>query len=91
MRAWRERILAEYERLAGRRSEGLEFFKAYSCLKRPYSIVASLAYGAESLGVRSGAEAAMRQHTKPLYRVYQMLLARTGVRIPEEEFLLAAK
>ena len=86
--AWYERILHEYERLAGSKVEQLAFFEVYACTKRLYSIVASLTYGPETLGMRPAAEAIMRQQLGASKRVYGLLLDRTGIVVPEVEQIL---
>ena len=87
-RAWYERILHEYERLAGAEVEQLAFFEVYACMKRLYSIVASLTYGPETLGMRPAAEAIMRRQLGASKRVYELLLDRTGIVVPEVEEIL---
>ena len=87
-REWHGRILHEYERLAGARVERLAFFEVYACLKRLYSVVASLTYGPETLGMRPAAEAIMRQQLGASQQVYELLLERTGMPVPEVEQLL---
>ncbi|MFC2037246.1 phosphotransferase family protein [Chloroflexota bacterium] len=86
---WHKRILHEYERLAGAKVEQLAFFEVFACLKRLYSVAASLAYGPASLGMRPGAGAMMVQQMGATQRVYDLLLARTGVAVLEIEKLLA--
>ena len=84
---WHERILHEYERLAGAKVEQLAFFEVYACLKRLYSVVASLTYGPETLGMRPAAADIMRQQLGASKRVYDLLLDRTGIAVPEVEEL----
>jgi aminoglycoside phosphotransferase (APT) family kinase protein len=86
---WHKRILHEYERLAGAKVEQLAFFEVFACLKRLGSIAASLTYGPEALGMRPGAGATMVQQMGPISRVYDRLLKRTGIAVPEVEELLA--
>lgn len=88
--AWRERILREYERLAGISVEQLEFFDVAACCRRLFSVVLSISHGADKLGMRPGAEAAMKRHLRPLTRVYDLLLDRTGIQVPEVEALFAS-
>lgn len=83
----REAILREYERQAGA-VEQLAFFDVVACLRRLYSIAASIKYGAEKLGMRPGAEDTMRQQTGPIRRIYELLQERTGIAVPEIEQLL---
>jgi aminoglycoside phosphotransferase (APT) family kinase protein len=87
-REWHGRILHEYERLAGTKVEQLAFFEVYACLKRLYSVVASLTYGPEMLGMRPEAATIMRQQLGTSKRVYDLLLDRTGMTVPEVEEIL---
>ena len=87
---WRTHVMAEYERLAGSRVEGLAYFDVLACVKRLGSVVVSLLEGPEKLGMRPGAEAMMRQQMGPLGSVYDLLVERTGIRVPEIEDLLVA-
>ena len=65
--------------------EQLAFFEVYACLKRLYSVVASLTYGPETLGMRPAAGAIMRRQLGASKRVYDLLLDRTGITVPEVE------
>jgi aminoglycoside phosphotransferase (APT) family kinase protein len=87
---WRDRILAEYERIAGAAIQELDWFEAAACGKRLFSVVASLAAGPETLGMRPEAAAMMRKQFGALRNVYQLCVARTGLRLPDVERLLAA-
>jgi aminoglycoside phosphotransferase (APT) family kinase protein len=87
---WRTPILAEYERLAGFRVEGLAYFDVLACAKRLGSVIVSLLEGPETMGMRPEAVAMMRQQMGPLGSVYDLLVERTGIRVPEIEELLAA-
>ncbi len=86
---WHKRILHEYERLAGAKVDQLAFFEVFACLKRLYSVAASLRYGPETLGMRPGAQAIMIQQMGASKGVYNLLLDRTGIEVPEIEELLA--
>ena len=91
--SWRERILREYERLAGEGGppvDQLEYFDVVACLKRLFSVVVSLSDGAEKLGMRPGAEAVMKQQIGALESVYDLLLERTGIRVAGVERLLVS-
>ncbi len=88
--SWRERILREYERLAGASVEQMAYFDVVACLKRLFSVVVSLSDGAEKLGMRPGAEAVMKQQIGALESVYDLLLERTGIRVAEVERLLVS-
>jgi Ser/Thr protein kinase RdoA (MazF antagonist) len=87
---WREPILREYERLAGAKVEGLEYFDVYACLKRLFSIIISVKEGAEKLGMRPGAEATMKQQAGAIRRTRDLLLERSGIIVPEVEELLVS-
>jgi aminoglycoside phosphotransferase (APT) family kinase protein len=88
---WRKTILREYERQAGHRVEDMEFFDACAGVRRLYSVAVSLAYGADKLGMRPGAEEIMRGQAHALGRIYHHLIAITGQAIPEiEQFLTAS-
>lgn len=87
---WRDLILQEYERWAGARVEQLAFFEAAACFKRLASVVVSLLYGPEKLGMRPEAVALMKQNLGPIGRVYDLMLERTGITLPEVERLLAS-
>jgi len=87
---WRERILREYERLAGAPVEQIEYFDVAACFKRLGSVALSLSYGPEKLGMRPEAQADMRQQMGSIKRVYDLLLERTGIKVVEVERLLAS-
>jgi aminoglycoside phosphotransferase (APT) family kinase protein len=87
---WRDRVLAEYERLIGRAVEDLDFFEVAAGLKRLYSSYLSVAIGAEKLGMRPGAEKTMMQNAPKLHAAYRMIYSRTHLQIPELDELLGA-
>ncbi len=86
---WRNRILHEYERLAGAGVEQIEFFEVFACTRRLFDLVVSLSEGAERLGMRPGAIAMMKRQMGAFHSVYSLLLERTGIRVAEVEQLLA--
>ena len=86
--AAREPILRGYERRAGVTLEHMDFFDAVACFRRLFSVLASLAVGAEKMGMRSGAEEMMRSHARPLRFVYERWLALTTAPITEAEDFL---
>ncbi len=88
---WRAPLLREYERYAGHTVEGMEFFDAVASYRRLVSMVGSLAFGAEKLGMRPGAEEIMRGQAKHLSKVYAKFQAITGLRMPEVERFLPSK
>jgi len=85
---WRERILVEYERLAGAEVQQVEFFEIFACARRLFDITVSLSEGAEKLGMRPEAVQTMKEQMGPLSRVYDLLMQHTGVRIGSIEQLL---
>jgi aminoglycoside phosphotransferase (APT) family kinase protein len=85
----RGRIQQEYERIAGGRMEDMEFFDVAACLRRLFSICGSLDQGAHQLGMRPGAEG-MMQNARHIRAVYDVLLERTGIRLPKIDALLAS-
>ncbi len=85
---WRIPLLREYEHLAGHVVEDLEFFDVAACVRRLLSVILSVNYGAEQLGMRPGAENIMRRQAPSMARVYDLLLQRTGLPIPEVETFL---
>lgn len=87
---WHERILEQYERLAGIEVAQIEVFDVIACLKRLGSVVVSLSFGPEKMGMRPGAQARMRQDVEAYQRVYDLLLERTGIRVAEVEEMLAS-
>jgi hypothetical protein len=87
---WRAPVLEAYERLAGAPVEGLAYFDVLACVKRLGSVIVSLLEGPEKIGMRPGAAAMMRQQMGPLGSVYDLLVERTGIRVPEIEDLVAA-
>jgi aminoglycoside phosphotransferase (APT) family kinase protein len=88
--AWRDLILQEYERWAGAGVEQLAFFEVAACFKRLASVAISLLYGPEKLGMRPEAVALMKQQLGSIRRVYDLLLERTAIELPEVERLLAS-
>ena len=87
---WRDLILHEYERLAGAKMAQIERFEAFACARRLFEVTASLSEGAERFGMRPEAVAMMQQQKEPLKRVYDLLLARTGLRLAAVETVLAS-
>jgi aminoglycoside phosphotransferase (APT) family kinase protein len=86
---WRDRILAEYERLAGAPTQELDWFEVAACGKRLFSVIVSFAAGPETLGMRPEAVELMRKQFGALRNVYQLFMSRTGLRLREVERLLA--
>jgi aminoglycoside phosphotransferase (APT) family kinase protein len=86
----RDRLLDEYEKVAGAAVEQLEFFEVFACARRLFAIVVSLSEGSEKLGLRPNAALMMRYKRAGFERVYGLLRERTGIRIAETERLLAS-
>lgn len=84
------RIQAEYAAQGGITGADLDFFVAAACLKRLFSVLVSLAHGAEELGMRPSAEAIMTRHLDRIAQVYVRWLEITGLRIAEADRRLAA-
>jgi len=78
---WRETILGEYEYILGEKVAALDYFIVFACARRLFDVSISLLHGAEKMGMRAEAVAAMRQDKKTHERVHQLLAERTGLRI----------
>jgi aminoglycoside phosphotransferase (APT) family kinase protein len=72
----------EYERLAGGELDQLEYFDVLAALRRLLNTSISASHGAESLGMRPGAETLMQQDLDHLRAVYSLLVERTGIELP---------
>jgi aminoglycoside phosphotransferase (APT) family kinase protein len=84
----RQLLLGEYERLCGDPVEEIAFFEVAASLRRLASILISLSAGAQTLGMRAGAEA-MMVDIPHITSVYAIFCDRSGLRIPEIEELLS--
>ena len=69
--------------------DGMSFFEAAACAKRVLSVVISLVAGPDKLGMRPGAEEAMRGYLPVIGAMYRRWITLTGVALPESERLLA--
>jgi aminoglycoside phosphotransferase (APT) family kinase protein len=78
----RGQFLEAYEHAAGEPVPDLEFFDVAACTRRLFSIAVSIDRGAEKLGMRPGAEETMRNQVRPTRAVYELLLNRTGIKLP---------
>jgi aminoglycoside phosphotransferase (APT) family kinase protein len=85
---WRKVIMEGYERALGEKVEQIEVFEAAACVKRLASVALSLAAGPETMGMRAGAQASMRQMMPALRKVYARLRKITGMRIAEVDKML---
>lgn len=81
-------ILMEYERLSGGKVENLAFFEVANAIKRLGSVMISLSAGAEKMGMRPDAIATMRRDFPTLRWVYNLMIERTGIEVPEIERFL---
>ena len=86
---FRAAVLEAYERAAGRRVDGIAFFEVMACARRLFSILISLGAGAETLGMRAGAEEMMK-NVGHIEAVYGWLCERTGLRVGEIEGLISS-
>jgi len=87
---WRERILGTYEHQMGAPIQQIEYFEVYACVRRLFSIVASIQGGADKLGMNPNAVVLMKEQKYAHRRVYDLLLERTGIRVSEVEKLFEA-
>ncbi len=85
-----ERVLKEYERLAGHSIEQLEFFEVLACLKRLFEITLSLKSGTALLGIKPEAVKEIKQQIHHIQAVYAQLQQRTACSLPEIEKLVLA-
>ena len=84
----RERILREYQRIAGGAVEDLAFFDMMALTKRLASVVISIADGAEKMGMRPETVAIMKQEKEKLVVMTARLKEHTGITLPEVERLI---
>jgi aminoglycoside phosphotransferase (APT) family kinase protein len=84
----RETILSAYESISGSEVRDYEYFEVLSVLRRLTDLAVSLTSGAEEMGMRPEAVELMREAEGHIQRVYDILIARTGLRIPEFEEIL---
>ncbi len=68
----------------------MQFFEAAACAKRLVSVLVSIRYGADTLGMRPGAESIMNSQLPRIATVYRRWLALTGMPLVEMEELLAS-
>lgn len=89
-----EAVRVRYATLRGwdqRKSQDeMQFFEAAACAKRLVSVLVSIRYGADALGMRPGAETIMTSQLPRIEAVYRRWLALTGMPLIEMEELLAA-
>ena len=63
----------------------MKYFDVIAIFRRLLSMIISINMGAETLGMRSGAENIMKADSIHLSKVYELLKERTGIRLPEIE------
>jgi aminoglycoside phosphotransferase (APT) family kinase protein len=85
----RQMIINEYERLAGRKIEQIEYFEVVASLRRLFSIAVSINAGAEKMGMRPEAVEIMKQNVSHIQAVYSLMYDRTGIAVPEIEKLIS--
>lgn len=85
---YRDIILDEYTRIAGHPVEHIELFDVLVCVRRLFSMIIPLTSGAEKLGMRPEAVAAIKQQKDHFQAVYSRLQAITGLTVPEAEIAL---
>ena len=81
-------ILSEYARHFGKPVKEIDVFEVCACARRLYDVSMSISRGAASMGMRPEAAETMRQQMPVHRRVYDLLVAHTGLRIePLKRFL----
>jgi len=81
-------ILNEYERIIGSKVNQIEYFEVFAIARRLFSIFISLSEGAEKMGMRPGAEAAMLSNINHIKTVYNLLYEKTGIATKEFEQMI---
>ena len=69
--------------------EQIEYLDVVACVKRLVSVAISLSDGPERFGMRPEAVSLMKRQMGAIRKVYDLLLERTGIKVPEIEDLLA--
>jgi len=85
----RDIVLNEYEKIAGFKIEQIEYYEVFALVRRMFSILVSLSSGAEKLGMRPEAVEMMRHSGKHIITLYDLLCAKTGIKIPELKNMLS--
>lgn len=78
---------SEYFRISGRSANGLDYFRVLAATRRLGSILISLRYGPEVLGMRPGAVQPMKHSLNRLRDVCQVVVNGSRIRLPEVEAL----
>lgn len=84
----RNAVLEQYEDQLGDRVEEIETFEVFACVRRLFDVFVSLSEGAQRMGMRPEAVEMMKQHMYATKRVYELLVARTGIKLPDIEALI---
>jgi len=84
----RESFTVGYEKASGKEALDMKYFDVIAIFRRLLSMIISINMGAETLGMRSGAENIMKADSIHLSKVYELLNERTGIRLPEIEKIL---
>jgi aminoglycoside phosphotransferase (APT) family kinase protein len=85
----RNYLLREYERQAGTNIEHLAWFDVLAALWRLRHVVLLMSGREKKIGFHAGTRAMVEQEMNGLKRVYEILLERTSIRVPEAERLFA--
>lgn len=85
-----ERVLRLYERYSGHRVEQIEYFEVAAMLRRLIAASVSAGGRAEELGLRPATRNRVRQDVDNVRQVYGLLVAHTGLAIPQVEELIAS-
>jgi len=85
---WRERVLREYERLAGEPVPGVEYFDVLAALRRLMLVIIAVAEGPEKVGMRPDIVQELQQPIL-ITRIHEVIRERTGLHVPEVDKLLA--
>jgi len=79
----RQAVLAEYERIARKPVDHLEFFDVLAMTQRLLNISCLLDQGGASLGLRPGVEVKIREDCEHVTALASQLRERTGISLPE--------
>lgn len=85
----RDEIIEEYSQKKGGTIERLEIFEVIAYGRRLFDIFVSLTEGAQRLGMRPEAVSAMQNRMDATWKVYELLVQRTGITLPKMEAVFA--
>jgi len=88
--AWRDRLLAEYERQAGAPAPEMDFFDTYACLRRLLIVAVVVHHGPGILGLRGDVLATMKRQKRHIQWVYHRLASSIGLRVSDIERILSS-